>query len=85
MSLRNLNRTVLQAEPFAILSYPGDDSIKHAYILSEDNKDTKLGIKWLDAGHLQIRYTGNTDPYLEVTKYGGVEIDLRLKPRDADE
>ncbi len=80
ISLKNLNRTVLQTEPFAVLSYPGDGSIKHAYVLSDENADTKLGIKWLDTEHLEIKYTGGTDPYLEVVKYGGVAISLHLDP-----
>ena len=83
VSLKNLNRTVLQTEPFAVLSYPGDGSIKHAYVLSEDNADTKLKFRWLDADHLEIDYTGGTDPYLEVIKYGGVAINLRLESPDS--
>lgn len=78
VSLKNLNRTVLQSEPYAVLSYPGDGSIRRAYTLSQDNADTKLEIKWLDAGHLDIGYKGDTEPDLEVVKYGGVAIQLRV-------
>jgi len=85
VSLKNLKGTVHQNDPYAILSYPDDGSIKHAYVLSDQNADTKLAIKWLDAAHLEVDYTGDTDPYLEVVRYGGVAIRLRVGSNQVSE
>jgi len=78
VSLRYLKSNA-KSEPFAILGYPSDGSTTKAYVLSDENTDRFLAIHWNDGTHLELAYTGGTDPYLEVAKYDSVNIKLQLR------
>ena len=66
-------------EPFAILQYASDGSTTKAYVLSDENIDRFLAIQWNDGNHLELTYTGKTEPDLELVKYGGVSITIQLR------
>jgi hypothetical protein len=56
----------------------GSGSTTKAYALSDENADRSLAIYWKDGNHLELIYTGGTEPYLEVVKYDSVNIKLQL-------
>jgi hypothetical protein len=66
-------------KPFAILQYPSDGSSTKAYVLSNENADVFLTIHWTDGNHLELIYTGGTEPDLEVAKYATVNINIQLR------
>lgn len=78
VSLKHLKGNA-KSEPFTILQYLSDGSSTKAYILSNENADSFLAIHWTDENHLELIYTGGTEPDLEVTKYATVNISTQLR------
>jgi hypothetical protein len=76
VSLKKLDCTVNRGKPFDILVYPDGGPIRKVYVLSQENAGggVNLEMRWLTANHLEIDYTGNIDPGLQVVRFGGVDI-----------
>ena len=77
VSIRKLNRTVNDGKPFDVFSYPGGGSIRHSYILSNENADPNLQIVWLTPRHLQITHLSSVSPDLEVVRFADIDISFR--------
>ncbi|MHB1938092.1 MAG: hypothetical protein ACYCOR_16100 [Acidobacteriaceae bacterium] len=81
VSLKKLNRTVNRGKPFDVLEYPDGGPIRNSYVLSDENAGggVNLKMKWVSVAHLEIDYSGNIDPDLQVVRFGGVDITLHRR------
>jgi hypothetical protein len=82
VTVQKLDGTVNHGKPFDVLSYPEGGPIRKAYVLSDENAGggVNLKMKWLTSKHLEIDYTGNIDPDLQVARFS--DIDITLYRRD---
>ena len=79
VSLVRVDRTYNKGEPFDIFSYPGGGMIPKTYVLSNDNADRDLHLKWLNPTHLEVtRLSLLEEPTLEVIRFGNVDVTFRL-------
>ena len=84
VSLIRGDGTYNKGKAFDILSYPGGGQIPKTYILSADNADRDLHLKWLTPTHLEITHLPPMEePTLEVIRFGNVDVTLRLSPSQA--
>jgi hypothetical protein len=81
VSLIRVDKTYNKGEPFDIFSYPGGGIIPKTYVLSNDNADQNLHIKWLTPTHLEVTCLSlSEEPTLEVIRFGNVDVTFRLSP-----
>ena len=79
VSLVRVDPTYNKGQAFDILSYPGGGAIPKTYVLSDDNADRDLHLKWMSPTHLEItRLSLEEEPTLEVIRFGNVDITFRL-------
>jgi hypothetical protein len=78
VTLTRLDGTINRGRPFDILVYPGGGPIRKSYVLSDENAGggVNLQMKWLTPTNLEIDYSGNINPDLQVVRFGGVDITL---------
>jgi hypothetical protein len=78
VTLQKLDNTVNRGKPFDVLSYPEGGPIRKPYVLSDENAGggVNLQMKWLTPEHLEIDYTGNIDPDLQVVRFSDIDITL---------
>ena len=68
-----------QGEAFDVFSYPGGGPIPKTDVLSDDNADRELHVKWLTPTHLEVTHLSLVEqPTLEVTRFGNVDVTFRL-------
>ena len=81
VSLKKLDGNVNRGKPFDVLEYPDGGPIRKSYLLSDENAGggVNLKMKWISASHLEINYSGNIDPDLQVVRFAGVDITLRQR------
>ncbi len=81
VSLKKLDGSVNRGKPFDVLEYPDGGPIRKSYVLSDENAGggVNLQMKWLSASHLEINYSGNIDPDLQVVRFAGVDITLHQR------
>jgi hypothetical protein len=79
VTLKKLDGTVNKGKPFDILEYPENGPLPKPYVLSESNEGggVNLKMKWLTPRNLEIDYSGNIEPDLQVVKFGGIDISFR--------
>ena len=79
VTLKKLNGTVNRGKPFDVLEYPDGGPIQKPYTLSDANAGggVNLRMRWLTSKQLEIDYTGNIEPDLQVVKFGGADITLK--------
>jgi hypothetical protein len=80
VSLVRVDGTYNRGKAFDILSYPGGGPIPKTYVLSDDNADRDLQLKWLTPTHLEITHLSPVEPTLEVIRFGNVDVTFRLGP-----
>jgi hypothetical protein len=76
VALKRLDGTVNRGRPFDVLEYPDGGPINKPYVLSGENAGggVSLQMKWLTSTNLEIDYSGNISPDLQVVRFGGVNI-----------
>lgn len=81
VSLKRFDGTWNRGKPFDILAYPNGGPIRKTYVLSDENAGggVNLKMKWLSATQLEIDYSGNINPGLQVCRFGGVDITLHQR------
>jgi hypothetical protein len=79
VTLKKLDGTVNKGKPFDILAYPENGPIPKPYVLSDSNAGGGVNLKmnWLTPRNLEIDYSGNIEPDLQVVKFGGIDISFR--------
>lgn len=84
VSLVRVDGTYNKGEAFDVFSYPGGGPIPKTYVLSDDNADRDLHLKWLTPTHLEVTHLSLVEqPTLEVIRFGNVDVTFRLSPSQA--
>jgi hypothetical protein len=83
VSLVRVDGTYNKGEAFDILSYPGGGPIPKTYVLSDDNADRNLQLKWVSPTQLEITHLAPIEPTLEVVRFGNVDVTFRLNSSQA--
>lgn len=78
VSLVRVDGTYNKGEAFDILSYPGGGMIPKTYVLSADNADRDLQLRWLTPTHLEVTHLSSVEPNLEVIRFGNVDVTFKL-------
>ena len=79
VSIRKMDGTVNRGAPFDILSYPGGGTIPRTYVLSDENADQNLQIRWTSARHLGVTHHTVIEPDLMVVRFSDVDISYDIK------
>ena len=84
VSLVRVDGTYNKGKAFDIFSYPGGGPIAKTYVLSDDNADGDLHLKWLTPTHLEVTHLSRLEePTLEVIRFGNVDVTFRLSSSPA--
>jgi hypothetical protein len=79
VSLVRVDGTYNKGKAFDIFSYPGGGQIPKTYVLSDDNADRDLHLKWLTPTHLEVTHLSPIEePTLEVIRFGTVDVTFKL-------
>jgi hypothetical protein len=74
VSIRRTNGTVNRGTPFDIFSYPLNVGLPRPYVLSDDNADRNLQLRWTSPKHLEIKNHSQIVPSLIVVRFSDVDI-----------
>jgi hypothetical protein len=77
VSIRKADGTVNRGKPFDIFSFPGGGRIPKTYVLSDENLDPDLQVRWVSPTLLHISHLSAVDPDLKVVRFANVDISFQ--------
>ena len=77
VSIRKADGTVNRGKSFDVFSFPGGGRIPKTYVLSDENLDPDLRVRWVSPTQLQISHLSAVDPGLKVVRFADVDVSFQ--------